>query len=405
MSLCTPRRAPSFALPRTLAALAALAALGSPPRAQSPSLLADINATVQRDDGSDPQAFNSFGNVSLFVARRTDVGRELWRSDGTSLGTQMLLDANPGTGGVNVSPWMFTFQGKLYYSFDDGTHGQELWATDGTPQGTGLIKDIYGGRLKSSISGQMLWNDKLYFSALTPGAGKQLWESDGTSAGTRRLLPSGVSLSSHWSQRSPLLVPVGEKLAFFGGRTASEGDELWATDGTTSGTRRWAQLVPGAAGSKAFPRGVIQGRLVFSAETDEFGEEPWLLDPGASAVASGVHCGRYPLHLTMREPRLGTTSSIRMSGFQGLTGLVLCLGATDARPRVFLRPCFSYLDPATLLVLEGRVSQGAALHSAMPIPSDLGLVGLRACLQFFAISDAPRATLASQGLFVRIGRP
>ncbi len=33
--------------------------------------------------------------------------------------------------------------GKAFFTADDGTHGDELWVTDGTVPGTNLVLDIY----------------------------------------------------------------------------------------------------------------------------------------------------------------------------------------------------------------------------------------------------------------------
>jgi ELWxxDGT repeat protein len=37
------------------------------------------------------------------------------------------------------------FNGALYFQAGDGTHGRELWRTDGTTAGTALVKDINPG--------------------------------------------------------------------------------------------------------------------------------------------------------------------------------------------------------------------------------------------------------------------
>src|SRR3954470_23549626 len=92
----------------------------------------------------------------VFSASSTG-GRELWITDGTTEGTQLLSDINP-SGSSN--PGSFYFQseggnivsipadlaalddGRALFDADDGTHGVEPWVTDGTPEGTYLVADI-----------------------------------------------------------------------------------------------------------------------------------------------------------------------------------------------------------------------------------------------------------------------
>jgi ELWxxDGT repeat protein len=37
---------------------------------------------------------------------------------------------------------MAAFSGQLYFGADDGVHGTELWKSNGTSLGTTLLKDI-----------------------------------------------------------------------------------------------------------------------------------------------------------------------------------------------------------------------------------------------------------------------
>ena len=66
----------------------------------------------------------------------------MWKSDGTGPGTKMAVDINPSG---DSQPKLFTnVGGFLFFTADDGTLGEELWRSDGTSLGTGMA-DIYPG--------------------------------------------------------------------------------------------------------------------------------------------------------------------------------------------------------------------------------------------------------------------
>ena len=72
-------------------------------------------------------------------------GWELWESNGTTLGTQMLIDIN-NVGSASSYPANFTATANyLYFSANDGTNGTKLWRTDGTAAGTVLVDNIDPG--------------------------------------------------------------------------------------------------------------------------------------------------------------------------------------------------------------------------------------------------------------------
>jgi len=79
------------------------------------------------------------------LSATSPLGRELWRSDGTGAGTQLVRDVNPGPAGsrpIRLRGSSPIFLGSVYFTADNASVGQELWRTDGTSGGTTLVKDI-----------------------------------------------------------------------------------------------------------------------------------------------------------------------------------------------------------------------------------------------------------------------
>ena len=60
-------------------------------------------------------------STCIFVAEDGVLGRELWKSDGTSSGTSLVLDINPGAASSHPSHLTF-FDMFVYFSADDGEY-------------------------------------------------------------------------------------------------------------------------------------------------------------------------------------------------------------------------------------------------------------------------------------------
>ena len=85
-----------------------------------------------------------YNGAAYFLGYDGPTGAELWKSDGTTAGTVLVKDINPGIGSSSVHDFTIA-NGLLFFRADDGTHGSELWKTDGTAAGTSLVADLEPG--------------------------------------------------------------------------------------------------------------------------------------------------------------------------------------------------------------------------------------------------------------------
>lgn len=263
-------------MPRWLALfLLGVAVTATPAAAAGPYLIADLNTgrSVAREPAAAPGGGVELDGFLYFAADDGLHGRELWRTDGTREGTELVSDICPGP--CSSGPVSLTVFGNLIgFDATDELHGHELWVSDGTHVGTRMPRDLCSG-LCPSVRGLTAVGDRLFF--LTQGgASERLAVTDGTAAGTRIVLvPEGYQL----------LHTVGEiegRLAFLG-PGAGNFSALWWSDGTPEGTTLALDLCasPNCPRSWANPR-VVGGRIVF---WDQFyGQEIWSSDGTASGT-------------------------------------------------------------------------------------------------------------------------
>ncbi len=184
--------------------------------------------------GWPPGDFRSFGGLTYFIASDGVSGLQLWRTDGTTLGTALVKDICSGRcssfsfsdGVLDMgTPLLQVINGRLFFFANDGVHGREPWTSDGTEAGTRLVKDGFPG---SAGSADLTWGYGLtvvgaavVFPAGAPG-GWEMWRSDGTEAGT---FPVGA-----FGSQGPIpIVPVGD-MVFFTAAPGSGNRRLWKTD-------------------------------------------------------------------------------------------------------------------------------------------------------------------------------
>ncbi len=225
-----------------------------------------MSASVSR------QFFAELDGVLLFAQDDGVSGVELWRTDGTAIGTYRVADICPGAcSGIfdlGLRPAAVA-GGVAFFAADDGVHGTELWASDGTAHGTRLVRDIAPGRQTSRPTAFLAAGGQVAFTANDGMHGWELWRSDGTPAGTQLLFDAAPG------PENGSLLPY----AYCGVLFAAGNSGLWRIDGPPAN----AVLLTDASVNEY---GAIENfhlaylpdcRLVFAA-TDEDGTEPWVSD-------------------------------------------------------------------------------------------------------------------------------
>lgn len=182
------------------------------------------------DGGADYKGLGSLAGQGLFTVGGSR-GRplDLWRSDGTEIGTQRLADLVSAPGGSVAWP-VGALPGRRLFMTGEAA-GVELWATDGSSFGTSRLLPV-GARL--SLRGLSCARFHL-FAASDSGNGSEPWVTDGTPGGTHLLLD--VIRGVDGSNPGPSIA-VDESRAVFLTRYGSPAYwTLWWTDGTPTGTR------------------------------------------------------------------------------------------------------------------------------------------------------------------------
>ena len=256
------------------------------------TLVKDINPNVGQYgyayNPSNPSGFTEFNDQLYFSANDGENGSELWVTDGTTAGTQLLININPSPGNYSSSssPSSLTeFNGKLYFSAFDGENGSELWVSDGTTAGTSLLTEINPGDGSSSPSSLIEFNDQLYFSAFDSENGRELWVTDGTTAGTTLVVDIAPGSSDNYyygntfpDSSSPSDLTEFNDQLYFAASDGENGRELWVTDGTTEGTTLVADINSGDGSSSPSSLTEFNDKLYFSASDGENGRELWVTD-------------------------------------------------------------------------------------------------------------------------------
>lgn len=226
-------------------------------------------------DHSNPHKFFEYDEKLLFVANDYYFGHELYSTDGTTSGTLRITDILPGWGDTLIDEFTL-FKDKVYFVAYELTHGREPWITDGTESGTYMLKDIRPGLTFNYHKSEFTeYEDKLYFTAIDDTHGQEIWVTDGTENGLELFLDLYPGINSS----APTGFTIYKDKLFFGARSDGNNRGLFLTDGTEAGTS-----IVKTASSKAENLFIYDQKLFFTAKDGSNGRQLWLSDGTASGT-------------------------------------------------------------------------------------------------------------------------
>lgn len=233
--------------------------------------------------------FNTLIGLTELTAVGTDVffnvrsagGDGLWVSDGSSVGTELMVQ---GTVDQTFEDFV-EFNGELFFAYrTDIDQPVVLWKSDGTAAGTELVKSFANSSVGGSMSELVNVNGTLYFGALngfSPFGNSELFKSDGTEAGT--VLVKDIRTDPYGSFPSDLVNVDGT--LYFTARNDTNGRQLWKSDGSEQGTVLVKVIGNGAFNSDPQYLTAFNGDLYFAANDNVNGYELWKSDGSALGTA------------------------------------------------------------------------------------------------------------------------
>lgn len=175
-------------------------------------------------------------NNKVYFAAKGAEGNELWVTDGTALGTNLVKDILTYTGGNGFPSHFQVYNGNLYFSAHstyEYDYTEQLWVSDGTEEGTSILKNLPYDE-NSSLSKFPepkkfnVINNKLTFISNK----NELWITDGTEVGTVKIHQFG-----YWEYIRGGIMSINDMIVF---QVRDSGNytkcDLWVSDGTSSGT-------------------------------------------------------------------------------------------------------------------------------------------------------------------------
>ena len=235
----------------------------------------------------------------VFRVLHEDGSEEIWGSNGTITGTVKIKTLHTGPAIRGTYEPTAIIGNTLFFVANDGVHGNELWKSDGTSTGTFMITDINttdtGGAPEDDIGAFVPFGNTLYFSAKGSDGQWALYKKSLTNTGTVKVL----NMDRVWHG-----MQLGDRLLLFTNESTLTNDsktKLWVTDGTAAGTKLVLEL---DGLDDTFSHQIVDDAIYFST-----------MEGGPLWRTDGTTCGTFVIDIgSQGASRIAALGSILVFG-------------------------------------------------------------------------------------------
>lgn len=256
--------------------------------AQAPSIVKPVASTVTEPKDKDQEGWKSNEWNGKFFYQGTGSPTKLCITDGTNAGTVYLADIGSGivVATIPAQDFMYIITNRLA-SFSPFLYEAQIWRSNGTGAGTSLVYTMPQAGTSSvsvwtsdrdakknySVSG-----NTMFFGGYDATNGNELWVTDGTAGGTHIVadIKAGIGNSSPQA-----FCKIGTDIFFTCTQTGFE-RKLWKTDGTAGGTVQIPVAEPFFILDNAV--GLVNNKMIFYAHNTVDGYEPYVSDGTAAGT-------------------------------------------------------------------------------------------------------------------------
>lgn len=257
--------------------------------AQAPSIVKTVSGAATEPKSKDQEGWKNNEWNGLFFYQGTGSGVRLCVTDGTNAGTVFIVGLGTSETLIKTIPaqdFMYIITSRIA-SFSPFTFENQIWKSDGTAGGTSLVYTMSPAGISNanlftsdretqknfSVSG-----NTMFFNGYDATNGNELWITDGTNAGTHIVkdIKAGTGGSNPWA-----FCKIGTDIFFTCTQTGLE-RKLWKTDGTDAGTVQIPVAEPFYILDNAV--GIVNNKMIFYAHNTVDGYEPYVSDGTAGGT-------------------------------------------------------------------------------------------------------------------------